>query len=330
MQPGQPVADGLVLPYLCALLAAARRHPPSLPARALIGLRARRLARHFVLDEDLTAGAAEGPLADTLEGALWGEGIVQVFTAGLFASPSPIAIAHDVAAYRPDRVVVVPPSPLFSGGLNGTALQAWDRAARAAGLNVPTSSLCCHPTDASILRMLADRVGGLPGGAGAGSLLLVTPGTGWAGGDPLAWQMGRLAGELARLLDVPVARIGVARLDVPGFHDSGLPTVEQAIRRTRTPSLTILPLLAWPLVRAGWSDYRDEWSDLAAASGVISLLLARPVTMDGAELAPLVRQTLAGRPGICTGFGRRLCADDSVHCPYRRMPVAAMHGNSMA
>lgn len=321
------MADGLVLPYLRALLAAARKHPPSLPVRALIGLRARRLARHFILD-DLTE-AAEEPLIGGLENALWGDGIVRVFAAGLFAAPSPIAIAHDVAAFRPDRLVLVPPSPLFSGGLNGTALQAWDRAAKAAGLEVATSSLCCHPTDPALLRMLARRAGDVMGKAGTGSLLLVAPGTGWAGGDPLAWQMDRLGREIALLLDLPAGRIATARLEVPGFDDGGLPTVEQVIRRTRTPSLSILPLTPFPLLRAGWADYGDEWRELASSAGILSLTLARPAVADGEDLAPLVRQALVGRQGVCAGFGRRLCPDNHAHCPHRRMAVAAMHGQTM-
>ncbi|MFV3127345.1 hypothetical protein [Niveispirillum sp. KHB5.9] len=328
MQPGQPAADGLVLPYLRALLAAARPRPPSLPLRPLLGLRARLLARHFVLDE--MAAVVEEPMEGALENALWGDGIVRVFTAGLFAPPSPIAIAHEVVAFKPDRLVLVPPSPLFSGGLNGMALQAWHRAANAAGLDVPTSSLCCHPTDAAVLRALSLRTGEVLAPGGTGSLLLVTPGTGWAGGDPLSWQMGRLAGELAKLMDVPAARIATARLDVPGFDEGGMLSVEQAIRRCRTPSLAILPLSPWPLIRAQWADFEGEWRDLGAASGILSLTLARPALAEGGELAPLVRQALAGRAGVCAGFGRRLCPDNHAHCPYRRMAVAAMRDAAMA
>lgn len=328
MQPGQPTAEGLVLPYLRALLAAARPRPPALPLRPLLGLRARLLARHFVLDE--LAAAAEEPMAGALENALWGDGIVRVFSAGLFAPPSPIAIAHEVAAFKPDRLVLVPPSPLFSGGLNGTALQAWNRAAKAAGLDVPTSSLCCHPTDAALLRALSERAQEVLAPGGTGSLLLVAPGTGWSGSDPLSWQIKRLAGELAKLLDVPAARIAAACLDVPGFDDGSLLSVEQAIRRCRSASLAILPLSPWPLVRAQWTDLEGEWRDLGTASGILSLTLARPALAEGAELAPLVRQALAGRPGVCAGFGRRLCPDDHAHCPYRRMAVAAMRDVAMA
>ena len=328
MQPGQPAAEGLVLPYLQALLAASRQNPPSLPLRPLLALRARRLARHFILD-DLTAPADE-PMGTELENALWGDGVVRVFTASLFTPPSPIAIAHDVAAFRPDRLVLLPPSPLFAGGLNGMALQAWDRASRAAGLEVPAISLCCHPTDAAILRTLVARAGEVMAPGGTGSLLLVMPGLGWSGGDPLGWQMKRLAAELSRLLDVALGRIGVARLDVSGFDDGGLPTVEQAIRRTRSPALSILPLSPWPLLRAAWGDYLDEWRDIASSSGILSLTLSRPALAEGADLAPLVRQALAGHPGVCSGFGRRLCPADQGHCPYRRMAVAAMHGQTMA
>ncbi|WP_133065476.1 hypothetical protein [Niveispirillum lacus] len=328
MQPGQPAADSLVLPYFQTLLTAAHRHPPSLPIRALIALRARRLSRHFSLDE-LTAQTVD-PLITGLENALWGEGIVRVFAASLFASPSAIAIAHDVAAFQPDRLVLLPPSPLFSGGLNGMALQVWDRAAQAAGLGVTTSSLCCHPIDPAILRILSQRASVALGRSGTGSLLLVAPGMAWPDGDPLAWQMERLARELTLLLDLPVGRIVVARLDVPGFDEGGLQTVEQAIRRTRTPSLSVLPLTRSPLLRANWAAYRDEWQELAAAAGVLSFSMAQPFWSEGEDLAPLVRQALAGRAGICTGFGRRLCPDDRGQCPHRRMAVAAMHGQSMA
>lgn len=329
MQPGQPAADGLVLPYLTALLTAAHPRPPSMPARPLLALRARRLARYFQLDE--LAAAAPETQASALENALWGEGIVRVFAASLFSTPSPVAVAHDVAAFRPDRLVVVPPSPTFSGGLNGLAIQAWARAADAAGLSAPTASLCCHPTDPIVLRALASRAqDALERVPGAGSLLLLAPGTSWGEGDPLAWQMRRLAGEVGLLLGLPARRIDVARLAVPGFDDGGLPTVEQAIRRSRAPALALLPLLPWPLIRADWADFMPEWRELAAGSGILSLTLAPPGPADGIDLAPLVRQALAGRPGVCTGFGRRLCPDDHAHCPHRRMAVAAMRGVTAA
>lgn len=328
MKPGRPAAAGLILPYLRALLAAARPRPPSLPLRPLLGLRARLLARHFLLDDLAEMIDEDG--ADALENALWGEGIVRVFTAGLFAPPSPIAIAHDIAAFKPDRLVLVPPSPVFSGGLNGLALQVWHRAAQTAGLDVPVSSLCCHPTDAAVLRSLAMRAREVMAPGGTGSLMLAIPGMGWSGGDPLSWQMGRLAGELARLLAVPAARIVAAHVDVPGFDDGGLPGVEQAIRRCRTPSLAILPLTPWPLVRAQWGDFEGEWGEIAASAGILSFTLARPGLAVGADLAPLVRQALAGRPGVCAGFGRRLCPDGHAHCPHRHMAVAAMHGKTMA
>ncbi|MBJ7418077.1 MAG: hypothetical protein JHC88_21945, partial [Niveispirillum sp.] len=54
--------------------------------------------------------------------------------------------------------------------------------------------------------------------------------------------------------------------------------------------------------------------------------VAAPLT----AFAPLVRQALAGRAGVCSGFGRRLCPDTHGQCPHKRMAVAAMHGKTMA
>ena len=326
MQPGQPAADGLVTPYLRALLAGAGKSSRAL--RPLLDLRIRRLARGFVPYDRLSA--ADGQSASALEHALWGEGIVKVFTANLFTPPSAIAVAHEVSAFRPDRLVLVPPSPLFSGGLNGFALNTWQMAAKGAGLETSTSNVCCYPTDAAVLRSLAEKAEAVLLPDGSGSLLLVAPGTGLPDGDPLVWQMQHQARELSRLLELPSSRIGVASLPVSGFDDGGLPSVEQAIRRSRAPALAILPLSPWPLLRAQWGDYLEEWRDLAAATGILSLTLAEPTFSRGADLAPLVRQALAGRPGICAGFGRRLCPDGHSQCPHRRMAVAAMQGKTMA
>ncbi len=328
VQPGQPADDSLVPDYFRALLTAGTVGAPALAARALLALRTRRLAREFQVDE-MTAGAVD-PIGYELENALWEFGTVQVFTACLFTAPSLLAAAHEVARFQPDRIVMVPPSPLFSSGLNGLALTQWRRAMAGAGLTAPASSLCCHPTDPPFLRRLAQRAVDAMGATAAptadGTLLLLAPGTGTGAGDPLAWQMGRLAAELARLLDIRPQRVVSALLPIPGFADSGLPSVDTTLRRLRSSTVTILPLLPWSLLRSTWAEFLPHWRMAAQGSGILSLELADMQPTDGASLAPLVRQALAALPGVCAGFGRRLCPGDLASCPHRRMAVAAMHG----
>lgn len=328
VQPGQPAGDSLVPEYFKALLSARQAGAPALAARALMSLRARRQVREFKVDE-LTAGAVD-PVIYELESALWEFGTVQVFTANLFTAPSLQTVAHDVARFDPDRIVMVPPSPLFSSGLNGLALTRWRQAMIEAGLKAPASSLCCHPTDPPFLRRLATIAGEVMGATAAptadGTLLLVTPGMGTDAGDPLGWQAGRLAAELAQLLELRPQRILTAQLPVPGFYDGSLPAIDTALRRLRSSAVTILPLLPWPLLRPQWVDYLPQWRQIGQGSGILSLELADIPPPDGTSLAPLVRQALAALPGVCAGFGRRLCPGEQTGCPHRRMAVAAMHG----
>ena len=53
--------------------------------------------------------------------------------------------AAAVKAYAPDRIVLMPLYPQFSTTTTGSALADWGRAARKAGLNVPTATVCCFP-----------------------------------------------------------------------------------------------------------------------------------------------------------------------------------------
>ncbi|MFV3076693.1 ferrochelatase [Niveispirillum fermenti] len=328
VQPGQPAGQDQVQAYFMALMAARRVRPPSPlaspPVRALQAIRARHLARHYPVGD---AQDADDPMATALEGALWEEGALRIFAASLFAPPSAVAIAHDVALFQPDRIIVVPPSSLFSGGLNGLAIDAWQQAARQAGLMAPASILCCHPTDPALLRRLADRAAralATADPAGRAMLMLVAPGMGRAKDDPLGWQMRRLADELARLLNLPAAQVLATHLPVPGFTGGGLPAIDHVLRGVRAAGLAILPVTPRPLLRPAWADFLPGWQERAGRAGVISLSLETETDLDGADLAPLIRQALAGRPGICAGFGQRFCPAGQDHCPHRRMAVAAM------
>lgn len=53
--------------------------------------------------------------------------------------------AAAVAAFKPDRVVLLPLYPQFSTTTTGSSLTEWKRAAAAAGIAAPTSTICCYP-----------------------------------------------------------------------------------------------------------------------------------------------------------------------------------------
>lgn len=324
LRPGQPTRDGCAA-YLRALLMAQGQRR-GMAARALAGMRVRRLLADWanppspVLDRSIPAG---------LEADLWAEGAIGLFSAGLFAGPTMSAVARDVAAWAPDDVVVLPPSPLFSGGLNGLALLQWQTASKAVGLDVPERALCCHPIDPLFLRALVGRAAAALNAAdplGDADLVLVMPSLTAGPQDPLPWQLDRLAGELARLLDRDRSRVRPALLPIPGYGLNGVPDVAAALSATRAPGVALLPLLPTPLIRPDWHSFLPHWRELAVKAGVQGVTLADAAPVQGEDMALLVRQARAGRTGVCSGFGRRLCPTDSQLCPHRRMAVAAMHG----
>lgn len=69
------------------------------------------------------------------------------FLAMRYWKPFSLEAARAVRAWQPDEVVLLPLYPQYSTTTTGSSLTAWREAAARAGLVVPTSALCCFPTD---------------------------------------------------------------------------------------------------------------------------------------------------------------------------------------
>jgi ferrochelatase len=66
--------------------------------------------------------------------------------------------ARDVAAFKPDSIVLLPLYPQFSTTTTGSSKKAWDAAAARIGLRVPTRFACCYPRQSGFVEALADLV----------------------------------------------------------------------------------------------------------------------------------------------------------------------------
>ena len=93
--------------------------------------------------------------ARALEAAL-GDGS-RAFIAMRYWHPLTDAALRDVAAFAPDRIVLLPLYPQFSTTTTGSSLAAWRMAASKAGLDAPTTAVCCYPTEPGFIRALARR-----------------------------------------------------------------------------------------------------------------------------------------------------------------------------
>jgi ferrochelatase len=64
--------------------------------------------------------------------------------------------ARKVAAFAPDRVVLLPLYPQYSTTTTASSFADWSAAAARAGIAVPTSRVCCYPRDAGFIDAVAE------------------------------------------------------------------------------------------------------------------------------------------------------------------------------
>ena len=65
--------------------------------------------------------------------------------------PMADTVVKNVKAYAPDQIVLMPLYPQFSASTTGSSFTEWDNAAKAAGLDVSTSRMCCYPQEFSFV-----------------------------------------------------------------------------------------------------------------------------------------------------------------------------------
>ena len=185
--------------YLIARLIARRRGPKARDIYRTIG------GRSPLLVETEAQTAALGSALDDL-------GEVEVAVAMRYWHPMSEAAARQVAAFRPDRIVLLPLYPQFSTTTTASSFAAWRAAAKAAGIAAPTRAVCCYPRAEGLVEahaLLIEPLLAAAGEAGEPRLLFSAhglPKSVVARGDPYQWQVE----ETARAI---VDRLGCDGLD---------------------------------------------------------------------------------------------------------------------
>ena len=263
--------------------------------------------------------------ADALRAALGDLGAVEVAVAMRYWHPLSEAAAQRVAAFRPDRIVLLPLYPQFSTTTTASSLAAWRRAAEAAGVAAPTHAVCCYPradglveTQAALIEPLLDTA------AEAGKPRLLFSAHGLpkrvvARGDPYQWQVE----ETARRI---VARLGREELDWTVCYQSKVgplawlePSTEDEIARAGRAGV---PVVVAPIA------FVSEHSETLVELDVTYRALGRRVGVPAyhrvpalgthrafiAALADLVRGAL-DRADLDSGAGGRRCPAAHRGCP---------------
>ncbi|MSO80586.1 MAG: ferrochelatase [Alphaproteobacteria bacterium] len=268
--------------------------------------------------------------AASLNGALDNAGLgeTRCFVAMRYWHPFIEDAVVAVAAWRPDRIVLLPLYPQYSTTTMGSSMRVWRSAAEKTGLTAPATLACCWPEAEGFVEEMAGLVRRLTYEARAHGVPRVLfsahglPKKVIARGDPYQWQVERTAVAVA-------ARLG-AGTDWRICYQSRVgplewigPATDDEIRRAGADGV---PVVVVPI--AFVSEHVEtlveldvEYAKLARHVGVPAWFRAPTVDTRPAFIAALVgtvRQALDSGGAVAGPGGRRLCPPDRTQCPCAR------------
>lgn len=247
----------------------------------------------------------------------------RAFIAMRCASPFSEDCAREVAAWEPEKIVLLPLYPQFSTTTTASSFDAWKKAAR--GLNVPTSRVCCYPQQNGFVDAMAGLVRETMARARpdvAYRLLLSAHGLPQrtiARGDPYQWQVERSAAAI-------VDRLGIKDLDWRVCYQSRVgplkwigPATDGEIRRAGMDGKAVIlaPIAFISEHSETLVELDIEYAHLAKGAGVPDYLRVptagtRPAFVEG--LADLVERGSV-TCGTTSGADGRICPLNFGTCP---------------
>jgi ferrochelatase len=234
--------------------------------------------------------------------------------------------AREMAEWQPDKVVLLPLYPQYSTTTTGSSLKDWERAARKAGLQAPTVSLCCYPRGGGWIMAQADLLRQKLAAIGEGANVRVLfsahglPKKIIDGGDPYQKQVELGAAAI-------IAALGRDDIDWQVSYQSRVgplewigPSTETEIRRAGSEgkALIVLPIAFVSEHSETLVELDIEYAELAEHSGVPAY--ARVPTVGDhplfiGELAAMVSRATAANQRLQSGEGPRLCPAACSACP---------------
>ena len=264
--------------------------------------------------------------ADALDKVLAARGIeAKAFIAMRYWRPFARDVAARVAAWRPDRIVLLPLYPQFSTTTTGSSFEDWDRAAAKGGLKAPTSRIGCYFRAAGFIGAEAELIRRVLVKAKPDvsyRLLLSAhglPKRTIAKGDPYQWQVEQTAKAI-------VDALGIENLDWSVCYQSRVgplewigPATDAEIRRAAADGkgVIIAPIAFVSEHSETLVELDIEYAHLAASIGIVDYLRVPTVGSHPdfiAALADLVMQAADSRATIVEAGG---CPSTFGTCPCR-------------
>jgi ferrochelatase len=254
------------------------------------------------------------------------------FLAMRYWHPFSTDAARAVAAWSPDRIVLLPLYPQFSTTTTASSLANWDEAARRQRLTAPAASVCCYPRApgfiAAVVASIRETLALLPVGTPYRMLFSAhgLPKKIVRRGDPYQFQVEATVGSLRAALDLPDLDSAICYQSRVGPLEWIGPATDAEIARAAAAGLAVIvvPIAFVSEHSETLVELGIEYRHLAERGGapayhVVATAGLHPLFIAG--LADLVRN--ATGTGLRCGEGARFCPDGLVRCPLAAAKQAA-------
>ena len=265
--------------------------------------------------------------AAALEAALAVHGHdAQCFIAMRYWKPFARDAARAVKAWNPDRIVLLPLYPQFSTTTTDSSLKDWRAAAKQAGIEAPTTRICCYPWEEGFITSKAKLI--------AAALAKKKPAVDYrlllsahglpkrtvSKGDPYQWQVEKTAAAI-------VDRLGINNLDWQVCYQSRVgplewigPSTDSEIRRAgdEGKGLIVVPIAFVSEHSETLVELDIEYGKLARESGVADYIRVPTVGIEPgfiAALAGLASRAASGETVVTCGPGR-ICPKQYSRCGF--------------
>lgn len=256
--------------------------------------------------------------ADALEQALKPLGEVKVGIAMRYWHPFSAETAREIAAWKPDRVVLLPLYPQYSGTTSGSSIKDWLSAARAAGLTAPVKTICCYPRLPGWVSAQADLLRDKLAGLGEGTPFRVLfsahglPKKFVEAGDPYQAQVEMGVKAIVATLGLPDLDFSICYQSRVGRLEWIGPSTDTEIERAGADKkgVVVVPVAFVSEHSETLVELDIEYAHLAGEKGVPFYLRVPTVGTHPAfiqALADLVGSSLAGTEPVVSGEEGRVC-----------------------
>jgi ferrochelatase len=255
-------------------------------------------------------------------------GEFRCFIAMRYWHPRASETAAAVKAYGPDRIVLLPLYPQFSGTTSGSSLNEWLDEARKIGLEAPSRGVCCYPRDPGLADAVARGVGAAITEAtidGVAPRVLFSahglPKKIVDAGDPYQWQVEQSVSAVVERLNVPGLDWQICYQSRVGKLEWLRPYTEDVLRQAGTEkrAIVMVPIAFTSEHSETLVELDIEYRELATECGVPRYVRVGTVRADGAFIAGLagaVRRAVGSGSPLVSGEGPRLCPDVHGRCAF--------------